>query len=398
MRINTATQYERSIETLQQRQQALQASQERLTSGKRVTRPSDDPTAAARAERALARQVRIDADRRAVDASRQTMTQAESALGDSIELMQRVRELVVQAGNPIYGPAQRASLVDEMRILRQQLFEAANRTDGTGSYLFAGQGASAAPFLESAQGVVFRGTPGENTAAGQDLPIAVDGRAAWLAASSGNGVFVTGVAEGNSGGAWVNAGQVTDPAAISGASYRVEFSDAGGGAMQWEIVPAPDDGPSGPQPFVSGQAIEFDGVALSISGSPADGDAFTVEPSSRDLSLFDVVDRLILELGDAGRSGAQVTQTVQFGMRDLDAAMAMLSATRSRLGGVLAQAEGLEQRLGDEKIVAQTERAAAEDLDIAEAATEFQSRQTSYDAALRAYSMIQDLSLFDYIR
>ena len=51
-----------------------------------------------------------------------------------------------------------------------------------------------------------------------------------------------------------------------------------------------------------------------------------------------------------------------------------------------------------EKIVAQTERAAAEDLDIAEAATEFQSRQTSYDAALRAYSMIQDLSLFDYIR
>ena len=81
-----------------------------------------------------------------------------------------------------------------------------------------------------------------------------------------------------------------------------------------------------------------------------------------------------------------------------DAAMAMLSTTRSRLGGVLAQAEGLDQRLGDEKIVAQTERAAAEDLDIAEAATEFQSRQTSYDAALRAYSMIQDLSLFDYIR
>ena len=53
MRVNTATQYERSIDTLQQRQQALQASQERLTSGKRVTRPSDDPTAAARAERAL---------------------------------------------------------------------------------------------------------------------------------------------------------------------------------------------------------------------------------------------------------------------------------------------------------------------------------------------------------
>ena len=398
MRVNTATQYERSIETLQQRQQALQASQDRLTSGKRVTRPSDDPTAAARAERALAREVRIDADRRAVDASRQTMTQAESALGDAIELTQRVRELVVQAGNPIYGPAQRASLVDEMRILRQQLFEAANRTDGTGSYLFAGQGASAAPCQGSARRRLSRGPPAGSSAAGQNLPIAVDGRSAWLAAPSGNGVFVTGAADGNRGGAWVNAGQVTDPAAVTGASYRIEFSDAGGGAVQWEIVPAPDAGPGGPQPFVSGQAIEFDGLALSISGTPMDGDAFTIEPSSRDLSLFDVVDRLITELGDAGRTGAQVTQTVQFGMRDLDAAMAMLSTTRSRLGGVLSQAEGLQQRLGDDKIVAQTERALAEDLDIAEAATEFQSRQTSYDAALRAYSMIQDLSLFDYIR
>lgn len=398
MRVNTATQYERSIDTLQQRQQALQASQERLTSGKRVTRPSDDPTAAARAERALAQQVRIDADRRAVDASRQTMTQAESALGDAIELMQRVRELVVQAGNPIYGPTQRASLVDEMRILRQQLFETANRTDGTGSHLFAGQGASAAPFLESAQGVVFRGTPGDTYAAGHDLPIAVDGRATWLAAPSGNGVFVTGAADGNSGGAWVNVGQMTDPTAVTGLSYRVEFSDAGGGAMQWEIVPAPDAGPSGPQPFVSGQAIEFDGVALAINGVPAAGDAFTIEPSSRDLSLFDVVDRLIVELQDPGRSGAQVTQTVQFGMRDLDAAMAMLSTTRSRLGGVLAQTAGLDQRLTDQKLVAQTERAAAEDLDIAEAATEFQSLQTSYDAALRAYSMVQNLSLFNYLR
>jgi flagellar hook-associated protein 3 FlgL len=78
--------------------------------------------------------------------------------------------------------------------------------------------------------------------------------------------------------------------------------------------------------------------------------------------------------------------------------MAMLSTTRSRLGGVLAQTAGLDQRLTDQRLVAQTERAAAEDLDIAEAATEFQSLQTSYYAALRAYSMVQNLSLFNYLR
>jgi flagellar hook-associated protein 3 FlgL len=30
--------------------------------------------------------------------------------------------------------------------------------------------------------------------------------------------------------------------------------------------------------------------------------------------------------------------------------------------------------------------------------SEFQARQTNYDAALKAYSMVQRLSLFDYIR
>ena len=70
MRINTANQFERSVETLQQRQQSLHAAQERITTGKRVLRPSDDPAAAARAERALAQQYRVDADRRGLDASK----------------------------------------------------------------------------------------------------------------------------------------------------------------------------------------------------------------------------------------------------------------------------------------------------------------------------------------
>ena len=46
---------------------------------------------------------------------------------------------------------------------------------------------------------------------------------------------------------------------------------------------------------------------------------------------------------------------------------------------------------------AQTERSAAEDLDMVEAISEFQGKQTGYDAALKTYSMVQRLSLFQYI-
>jgi len=397
VRINTANQFERSVETLQQRQQALHTAQDRITSGKRVLRPSDDPAAAARAERALVQQYRVDADRRGLDASKQAMVQAESALGDAVGLMQRVRELVVQAGSPIYGETQRGAIVEELRVLRQQVIDIANRGDGAGGFLFAGQGAGAAPFLDGAQGVSYRGTPGEMGAAGASLPLSVDGRATWMNSMSGNGVFVTAPVEGNGDGAWIDAGRVTDPAALTGTSYTIEFADGGGGTV-WQIVPAPEDGPSGPQPFVSGQAIEFDGLAVRIHGKPEAGDRFTIDPAERELSLFDALDRTIAGLSQSGRSSVQVTQTVQTGLRDLDAVLGTLMTVRTRLGGALEQAEGLDGRLADERAAAQATRSAAEDVDLAEAVSDFQMRQTSYDAALKAYSMVQRLSLFEYIR
>ncbi|MDQ2780337.1 MAG: flagellar hook-associated protein 3, partial [Pseudomonadota bacterium] len=58
MRIATAFAYESSINSLQQRQQALVSAQNQLTSGKRVQLASDDPAAAAAAERAMAADAR----------------------------------------------------------------------------------------------------------------------------------------------------------------------------------------------------------------------------------------------------------------------------------------------------------------------------------------------------
>ena len=70
MRISTANAFDSSLSTLQRRQQALTTAQEQLTSGKRVLKPSDDPAAAAQAERALAKVSRTEAQMRAIDASR----------------------------------------------------------------------------------------------------------------------------------------------------------------------------------------------------------------------------------------------------------------------------------------------------------------------------------------
>lgn len=397
MRITTATAMDRAIEVLQRNQQSLNDAQQKLASGKKIARPSDDPTGAARVERALAREARADASQRALEASRNAMVQAEGALADGTELVQQARDLVVQAGNPVLSDAQRKSLADAIRGVRAQLFAVVNRDDGAGGMLFGGQGSSQPPFVDAPGGVQFRGTQGHAMAAsGEPLPLSADGGETFLQASSGNGVFVTAQAAANGPGAWIDAGRVADPSAVTGDSYSVVFSGAGSGTT-YAILRNGAPTSVTAAAWSSGQAIEVDGLSMTVTGTPASGDRFEATPSARNLSVFDTLDRIAGGLSTPNRSDAQRMQTVNDGLRDLDSAISSLVGERARLGEVLNRTDAVEQRLADGKLLAQTERSAAEDVDMVQAASDFTEKQTSYDAALKAYSMVQRLSLFEYI-
>ena len=308
MRITAANAYETSMSNLQKRQQALATAQEQLTSGKRVLKPSDDPAAAAQAERAMATVSRSEAQMRALDVSRQAMQLTETALGEANELVQQARDLLIGAGNGSYSDAERQAIAESVRGLRDDLLAVANRSDGAGRYLFGGQGADGPPLVDSPGGVSYSGSSGVMLAAtGEPSPLSVDGRAAWL--------------------------QASDPS----------------------------------------------------------------NPGST-LSIFDLLDRAVNELLTPGRSTAQVAQTVSTGLGGLDAGAANLSAWRSRAGESLNRIDGLASRLSQTRLDAQRERSDAEDLDMLQAISDFQNRQTGYDAALKTYSMVQQMSLFQYLR
>ncbi|MEI6026877.1 MAG: flagellar hook-associated protein FlgL [Betaproteobacteria bacterium] len=402
MRIATATQFDRSIDLIQRRQQSLENSREQLVSGKRISRASDDPVQAARAERALAQDTRLEARQRALEASRQTMAQAESALGNAVGIMQRMRELVVQSGNGATDDASRKTIAAELRGLREQLLGIANQQDGLGGYLFAGQGGAGVPFVQGPSGVEFKGVPGGMAAtATQELPVYLDGAATWMQAPTGNGVFATSyagaVAPAHDTRMWINAGQVVTPSALTGLGYELSFT--GSASAGFTVSVEDDDGNVQTLPYISGKALEFDGLSVTLAGTPVPGqDVFKIEPSTRSLSPFGVVEGLIADLESGGRNGAQMAQTVASGLRDLDATLGAVTSTRAQLGWRMEQAEGTETRLTDGRLAAQTQRSAAEDVNMAAAASEFQARQTSYDSALKAYSMVQRLSLFEYIR
>jgi flagellar hook-associated protein 3 FlgL len=151
-------------------------------------------------------------------------------------------------------------------------------------------------------------------------------------------------------------------------------------------------------PYVDGQAIQFDGMSLTVKGTPADGDSFDATPSAPDLSVFDVLDRVAGELQTGGRSTAQVAQTVASGLRDVDAVFGNLNLQRSLAGESLKHIDAVEDRLAEVQLDAKSQRALAEDLDMVQALSDFKAKQTGYEAALSTYSLVQRMSLFNYLK
>lgn len=395
-RISTAHAFDAPMQQLQKRQTELSEIQMQLTTGKRVNRASDDPTNAARAERALAGLSRVEADKRSTEASRALMSQTEGALGNAGELLQRARELLVAGANGTYGDAQRHGIATELRGIREQLLAVANRSDGGGGYLFGGQGSSQPPFVDAPGGVQFRGTSGQAQIAGPEgLPTTLDGGSTWLAARSGNGQFESRVVTSN-GGAWINAGSVVNPAALTGSTYDIQFA-MNGTQLAYTVL---RDGVATAQadvPHVPGATIEVDGMSVMVNGTPAAGDVFQLRPSTPTLSVFDVLDEAVRDMASTGKTSTQVAQDGVMNLRDIDQVMTRLLSARSDVGGVLNRIDGVTERLDERNLQGQIEKSSAEDLDMVQAISEFQNKQSGYDAALKSYSMVQRLSLFQYL-
>jgi flagellar hook-associated protein 3 FlgL len=398
MRISTANRYESAVDSLQRRQRDMTESQTQMTNGKRINKPSDDPTGAARAERAYITQQRIASDQRSVNASRNAMTLAESALGQAGDVLQSARETLVNAGNGSYSAGERAAQAAALSQARSQLLALANQSNGAGGYLFGGQGATALPFLDTPDGVVPAATGGQTQlSATEQMPTTVDGQAIWLSARSGNGVFESGAVDGNTGSGWIDAGSVTDPAKVTDSNYQIIFGNDGTSLTYSVLQDGLPTGIAG-EPYNVGSAINIDGMSVHVKGTPADGDSFTLKPSVPSLDAFEALDKAIATLKDASANPGQVAQAVNAGLRDVDAVMGHMQAARSATGSALTRLDAIDGRNQDKNLWAKSVQSDAEDIDMVQAISDFKNQQTGYQAALQSYASVQRMSLFDYIK
>jgi flagellar hook-associated protein 3 FlgL len=191
-RLGTANAYDNARRNLQSRQTSLANLQENLTSGKKITNPSDDPTGAAQAERAMNRIARIATDQRALESQRNAIAMAESTLGDVTNALQSFRELVVSAGNGAHTPAERTTIAGQLRGMKEQILALSNTADSNGMPLFAALGSALAPFIgpqSLAPDYRFDGLPGQSASDSYSIPFTLDGESAFMNQPSRDGVF-----------------------------------------------------------------------------------------------------------------------------------------------------------------------------------------------------------------
>jgi flagellar hook-associated protein 3 FlgL len=406
MRLGSANTYDRALQNLYSRQTELSNQQEKLTSGKNVNRPSDDPTGAAQAERALTRLARISSDNRSLEVQRSAITLAESTLGDATSLVQKLRELVITAGNAGYSASDRKSVAQEMSGLRDQLFALANARDANGTPLFGALGSASAPFTDSSGGVSFNGVAGQRASTETSIPGTMDGQAVWMNVASGNGSFALSTGTGNTGNLWTNTGQVLTPASLTGHNYTITFSVVGAATTYsvqdttnipaTTVLPAPAVPPSPNPTYTPGQAITFDGLSLVANGAPANGDTVQVVPSTN-TNLFKVMDDAITAIGDPNLTSSQRAQAVGLALTQVDTGMNQLQAARSQAGEWMNRADNIQDAQEGRTLQLSADKSRAEELDMVKGISDFTRFQTGYQTALQSYAQVQKLSLFNFI-
>ena len=116
-----------------------------ISSGKQITKPSDDPLGT---QRDLGLRGAIEGaqqQQRNVDQANGWLQSTDSALGDIGDVINRVRELTVQGASDSLGNQQRSAIALEIDQLIDSVKDSANATF-QGTYVFAGTKTTTAPY------------------------------------------------------------------------------------------------------------------------------------------------------------------------------------------------------------------------------------------------------------
>lgn len=145
MRVSDKSLYTTSTNNLQAALEKLLKLQESASTGKKVNHPSDDPAGVMKVIDYGTAISKVEQYQRNVENGNTSLTVTESAISNVQEVVQRAKELAVQASNSVNDSSNRAIIAKEIDQISQQVLQIAN-TQINGQYLFSGYNINNAPY------------------------------------------------------------------------------------------------------------------------------------------------------------------------------------------------------------------------------------------------------------
>lgn len=152
MRISTNTFINGSIGRLTDLQSKISEVQQQISSGKRITNPSDDPVAAAQLidiNQSISLNDQFTKNRLHLA---NNLNQVDATLSNITDVLQNINDLVIKAKNGLNSPDDKIVLGTTLQGEFDQLLKLANTTDSFGNFIFSGSDNSKEPFQKDING------------------------------------------------------------------------------------------------------------------------------------------------------------------------------------------------------------------------------------------------------
>ncbi|HEY4369382.1 MAG TPA: flagellar hook-associated protein FlgL [Steroidobacteraceae bacterium] len=402
MRMSTQSFYANSINGMLDQQAAMAKIQEQMTTGKRVNTPADDPIAAVHILELERAQSESDQYDKNSTLARNRLNLEEQSLADTGTVLQRVRELVLQASNTgTLNDSDRQSIATELSSRLEQLKDIANRQDGSGEYLFSGFSTRTQPFTAATGGgVTYSGDQGNRlvqVGTNQRIADSHSGYDVFMDVPEGNGTFATAANAANTGSGTISVGSVTNRPAWVPDNYTITFTTA----TNWQVT----DGATPPTvvssgPYTPGTAIAFNGVQVEVAGTPAAGDTFSVNQSQTQ-DMFATLSNIVTALKQPLASPtdtAKLSTALGGSLQQLDQADDHLLSVRAEVGARLSTLDDGDSSRSAMNVDIASSLQDLRDTDYADAVTRMNQQLVGLQAAQLSYSKISQLSLFNYLR
>ena len=152
MKISTGQLFDRAVTQMSDQKGKVAEMQTKLASGKQIVQTSDDPDKAGLIQRLNTAYNRQETYESTLNSVEDRLSAEESSLMATDNILQRVRELAVQASSDTTSADDRSIISTEINALKDSLLALANTRDVNGNYVFSGSAVRTVPFAADTEG------------------------------------------------------------------------------------------------------------------------------------------------------------------------------------------------------------------------------------------------------